>query len=351
MEPGATVVQEFRETTEFGVPFKEAEIEGLVIHNVKFLGAVSKNNRIYSQRALMDAVDLYAGVRIMVDHPTDEETFDHRGVRPFDVLIGQAMNVRLVGDAVRGDVQLLEGEPRTPKVLSLARDMPNLAGFSHRARGTVSVDDNGLEHVDSLEEVLALELVTEPATTNGLFESVKKSITPVEENEMKIEELTLAQLQLSRPDLLKSITASVTEGMRSAEVVTTLETTVTELKGKLEESEKRADELDAAGKLRDHRAMVATKVKASGLHESVQTEHFTKSLAAAPDEAAVDAIIADRKEMAENIEGGLVQAGEDLEGAPKSDARSVDEGLKPKDDGKTKPVTPEVVMEAVSKLF
>lgn len=352
MPAGATaVLKEFREDIEFGAPFKEAHIDGLVIHNVKLLGAVSKNNRIYSSRALADAVRLYDGVRIMVDHPTDEEQFEHRGVRPFDVLIGKAMNTRQSGDEVRGDIQLLEGEPRTPKVISLARDMPNLAGFSHRARGTVTVDNDGVEHVESLEQVFAVELVTEPATTNGIFESVKKPATPVEENEMKIEDLTVAQLQAARPDLLKSITEAVTEGMRSAEVVTTLEARGKELEKELAESKKHADELEAAGKLRDHKTMVATKLSAAGLHESVVTDLFKENLDAAKDEAAVDALIADRKAMAEKIEGGLIEAGEELEGAPKSDARSVDEALKKKGDSKIKPVTAEVVMEAATKLF
>ena len=97
MPPGATAkLQHFREDIEFGVPFEavHVDVDKLVLHNVKLLGAVSKNNRIYSTRALADAVNLYDGVRIMVDHPTSEEMFERGGVRPFDTLLGRAMNIR-----------------------------------------------------------------------------------------------------------------------------------------------------------------------------------------------------------------------------------------------------------------
>lgn len=346
-------LQTFDESLDFGVPFAEATVEGTVIHNVKLLGKVSKNGRIYSARALTDAALLYPGVRIMVDHPSMSEERDHGSVRPFDVLIGQVLNARVMGDSVRGDIQLLEGEPRTPKVLSLARDMPALAGFSHRAEGTITVDDEGIEHVESLEQVFAVELVTQPATTDGLFES-KSDTTPTEEPEMKIEELTLAQLKAGRSDLVESLAAEVTDAMKGDTVVTDLQTELKDMKEELATEKTRADKADAATKLREHTDMVAKKIAKAGLHKSVVTEQFLKDLNKADDEAAVVAMVEDRKAMAKQIEGGLIEAADAVDGdkGPQSDARNVDESLtKPPKKGEPKPVTDEVLVEAAKILF
>ena len=46
--------------------------------------------------------------------------------------------------------------------------------MSHRARGDIEVADDGHETVTSLTHVFAVELVAEPATVAGLFESITK---------------------------------------------------------------------------------------------------------------------------------------------------------------------------------
>ncbi len=50
---------EFRETLALGEPLREAHVDGDVIQNVALLGAVSLNNRIYTEQSLKDAARLY----------------------------------------------------------------------------------------------------------------------------------------------------------------------------------------------------------------------------------------------------------------------------------------------------
>lgn len=144
------------------------------VNDVALLGRTSANNRIYTDRALRDAADLYDGVQLYLDHPTERELRDRDGIRSVRDLIGRAENTRVVGDRVRGDVVLLDVEPGKSLVLALAEQAPELAGFSHRARGTFRVDEDGRQIVENLDHVQAVELVSEPATVGGLQEALRQ---------------------------------------------------------------------------------------------------------------------------------------------------------------------------------
>lgn len=141
------------------------------ISDVALLGKVSQNGRVYSESAMKDAARLYAGARVFLDHPTDREMKRRNGVRSVRDLVGRIQNPRFAGDRVRGDLDLLEAEPARSQILSLAEKAPDLVGMSHRARGEVREREDGTHVVESLDTVYAVELVTEPATVEGLTES------------------------------------------------------------------------------------------------------------------------------------------------------------------------------------
>lgn len=141
------------------------------LNDLPLLGRVSKNGRIYTEKALRDAARLYDGARSFLDHPVEGELRDRDGVRSVRDLIGKIENPRVAGDRVRGDLVLLES-PHRDLVLSLAERAPELVGMSHRARGQVRQDEQGRQIVESLDKVFALELVTEPATVGGLQEAL-----------------------------------------------------------------------------------------------------------------------------------------------------------------------------------
>ena len=157
-----------------GFVFSEATVdrETGMIQNVSLLGRVSANGRVYSTKAMGEAAELHKGVAIYVDHPTRSEASDRGGVRSVRDLAGQVISARVVRDRVKGTVQALRGTDPGELLLALA-EMPEVAGFSHRATGTTSRDGSGDEVVDSITAVHGADVVSDPATTAGLFESIK----------------------------------------------------------------------------------------------------------------------------------------------------------------------------------
>lgn len=158
-----------------------------LIQGVTLLSRTSKNNRTYSDKALDDAVRLYARAPFYLDHPTEGELRQRAGSRSVLDLAGEIVNPRLVGDKVRGDIHVLEREPAKSLVFAIAEQMPHRAGMSHRARGSVRPGARGEgDVVDGLAEVYAVELVTDPATTAGLFEALEREHhTPIDESKIK----------------------------------------------------------------------------------------------------------------------------------------------------------------------
>jgi hypothetical protein len=135
-----------------------------VISNVKLLGWESENGRRYPPEVGKKAVEdgLYSGVPCYLNHGDDERGFEEQ--------LGNIINPRWQEDGVFGDVQLLMSDPMAVKVCEAAEKMADTFGMSHAALGDGHYDDETLI-VDRITEILSVDIVTRPATTNGLFES------------------------------------------------------------------------------------------------------------------------------------------------------------------------------------
>lgn len=160
-----------REVVPAGEALAEATLSGNVLQNVTILGKLSKNNRRYTDEAMKQAADLYEGVQVHLDHPAKGELRKRSGVRSVTTIAGRIISARKVGDRIRGDLEILEAEPGASLVKALASQMPSSVGLSHRARGDVRRDDNGVQVVETVLEVHGVDLVAEPATAS-LAESV-----------------------------------------------------------------------------------------------------------------------------------------------------------------------------------
>ena len=310
-------------------PFAESNVSGSVIHNVKLLGKLSKNKRTYSEQALKDAVRLYENVPVYFDHPTDKEMRERKGVRSVRDIAGKIRNPRRGADGIRGDVQLIdmaEAGGFNPKafVTALAEQMPEMVGFSHRASGKITRGKDGASDVvESLAHVFAQELVTEPATTDGLFESLQEP--QKKEPDMDWKDITLESLKANCPALVTAVETGIQE---SAEVKA-MKAENTKLR---DEAELRAN----ADKKAAHVALVEKKLKDSKLHEDVITETFRGQLNEAKDEKAIDALIDDRKELAEKRK----------KSGPKSTETNMDEALRTQ--GEFEAITDDHMEEALA---
>lgn len=307
-----------------GFAFSEAIVDRdqRIIRNVSLLGRSSKNNRTYSNRALTEAADLHKGAGVYLDHPTRSEERETGGVRSFRDLAGRVITASVRNDRVKGDIQVLEGI-EGDKILAVAEQMPGVAGFSHRATGEVKAGDDG-DVVESISAVHGADIVTDPATVSGLFESLRTA-----EADVKISEMTLEQLRSERPDLVEAVEAEATESQ-----------TVEDLKEQNQKLQKRNDELSVKLQAQERSSMIAEKLEEANLPEFVVTDVFREQLEDAKDEDALDRLIAERQELAKGMKSG----------GPKSTARDFDEKARDQDGG-PKEVNEEAIAEAYDSLF
>jgi hypothetical protein len=138
--------------------------EGRYVRNVALAGTHSSNGYRYSERALRDAVPLYAGKPVFLDHarvagrPYDRSTRD---------LVGSVVRPRFEGGRVRGDIRVIDTEAgRT--FLALADSDSAAVGMSHVVLAERSADG---QTVERLREIVSVDAVAFPASTKSLSES------------------------------------------------------------------------------------------------------------------------------------------------------------------------------------
>ena len=151
--------------------------EAGVIRGVRVLGRVSKNGRTYLPQAITGAKPFYEGIRVNCDHPASA-----RGDRSIADRIGWLAGVRESDGGLRGDLHLILSHPFTPAVLEMAERNPSMIGLSHNAEGRITKQD-GKNVVEEITRVRSVDLVADPATASGLFESQKWSIDAMSSSE------------------------------------------------------------------------------------------------------------------------------------------------------------------------
>jgi len=298
-----------------------------LIKNVTLCGKNSKNGRIYSEQALNDAVRLYEHAPFYFDHPTEAQLRERKGARSVLDLAGEILNPRRVGDQVKGDLHILEREPTSSLAFALAEQMPHRAGMSHRGRGTVRPGAPGkADVVESLAEVFAVELVTDPATTTGLFESITQG------DDMDFKALTVAALKKERPDLIEALIKA--DHPEAADAMA--------LRRQVKALQEQLDDRDATQAERDRAALIAKKLAEAKLPDVLVTEQFRAQLKEAPSDAAVSALIAERKMIAGKVKFGR--------NAPRSTERDLDERRPVAEPDGTRPVDEEKIGEYAKGL-
>jgi len=160
----ATITTLFEQTN---LQSSRVDREAGVIRNVKILGRVSKNGRIYSRPAMKDAAKLYEGIRVNIDHPPRH---DPERERSFSDTIGQIRNVRIEDDSIRGDIHYNRSHAMADALAESAERFSNTLGLSHNAKGETRQAD-GQAVVEAVTRVLSVDIVGIPATSSGLFES------------------------------------------------------------------------------------------------------------------------------------------------------------------------------------
>ncbi|RPI88840.1 MAG: hypothetical protein EHM42_04060 [Planctomycetaceae bacterium] len=158
------------------VTFSEAPVvdrDQGVIRGVKILGRHSKNNRVYSDAALNQAAYLYEGLAVNLDHPLRSQTAGDRLVADG---FGWLTSVGVRESGVFGDLHFLRSHPQAPMIAEAAERNPRRFGLSHNAVGRVALRD-GAAIVEAIDRVHSVDVVQNPATCLGLFESENPTMT------------------------------------------------------------------------------------------------------------------------------------------------------------------------------
>lgn len=154
-----------------------------ILYGVKILGTTSKNHRTYPIETLKKAIPLYENAKVNLNHPEG----DPRQPRNYQDRLGviRAVAVR-DGEGLFANFHFNPKHPLAEQLLWDAENAPENVGFSHNVEAMLKREEQGT----TVEEILAVrsvDLVADPASTSGLFESMQeqnreKNKTPDREN-------------------------------------------------------------------------------------------------------------------------------------------------------------------------
>jgi len=211
--------------------------ESGIITGIKLAGFSSRNGYTYTREAFEKAIQLYEGKPVFLDHSANRTNPRDRSVRD---LAGTVKNPRLNENGVFGDVDLFDNEAgRTLR--EIIRKNNTQAGMSQTV---LALRDRARGEVSKIEDVISVDAVVYPATTNTFTESSggggmdatqeePPATPPLSESKgstMDLSKLTLEQIRESRPDLIKAIS----EEQTSATELETLRNQLTEATKKVE---------------------------------------------------------------------------------------------------------------------
>lgn len=205
-----------------------------VIRGVKLLGLRSRNRRNYDTDGVRKtAPALLEGARVYIDHPsTPEQPRSYRDA--FGVVEGYEYRP---GAGHFGNIRYNPDHPLAKQFVWDVKNSPKSLGMSVNARIRPGKTDKGGDIVvESLEMVRSVDIVTKPATADGIFEH---------EEEDQI--MDLKTLKEKHADLVEQLLADVRKSDTESEAAAALQR-------KLDEAMEQLEQMKAAEKARELRA-------------------------------------------------------------------------------------------------
>ena len=136
-----------------------------LVRNVALAGPASRNGYRYSETSLQAAVPLYENKPVFLDHAANRQRPLDRGTRD---LVGTIINCQFVDGRIRGDIRVLQTESGETFLNLVQSDAPGV-GMSHVVLARRSADGKSVEEIS---EVLSVDVVINPATTQTFRESL-----------------------------------------------------------------------------------------------------------------------------------------------------------------------------------
>lgn len=172
-------------------------IEGTVLITSLSQNGAGKGGRRYSDGALKQIASMAEGLPAYLNHVAPEQAFRPRDVKD---LIGVHRNVRYHPHEGKITSDLHVMEHQAPLVFGIAEKLGDHIGNSLVSRGLVQMEGE----TEVVKEVLAVrsaDLVSDPATTRGLFESRQDFADPFGALIAEIRESLIPHTEDTRMDL------------------------------------------------------------------------------------------------------------------------------------------------------
>ncbi len=253
---------------------------GGVIRGIKILGLHSRNSREYLPEALSRAVGLYEGAKVNVNHPKGHPL----APRDYQERIGVIRNVQhRAGEGLFADFHFNPKHYLSEQLAWDAEHAPENVGFSHNVQARTSRRGESTI-VEEILRVHSVDLVADPATTRGLFESASTAAdTEASDNQQSNQLEKLCREQ--------------------ADEIARLQTEI--------------DRLQAQAAVEQRRALIRSLLveyrlpdpaTADPVARGVVSEAFIQSLVAAPNEPAMRQLLEERARLI----GSVMQQGSRL---------------------------------------
>lgn len=193
------ILQEFVSSRETAM---RVDREHSVIRGVKLLGLESANGRRYLARALQQAVPLYEGAKVNVNHPKGSAL----GARDYQDRFGSIRNASFrAGEGLFADLHFNPRHALAEQLLWDAVHAPENVGLSHNVCARTTRRD-GQTFVEAIVQVQSVDLVADPATTRGLFEGeVAETVADSGPCGGALALVTLDEVRTLRPDLVEAL--------------------------------------------------------------------------------------------------------------------------------------------------
>jgi hypothetical protein len=269
-----------------------------IIRGVKLLGLASRNGRRYRESALEGAVSLYEGAKVNINHPKGHPL----SPRDYQDRLGVVHGVEFrAGEGLFGDLHFNPKHALSEQLVWDAEHAPQNVGMSHNVLARTSRNGEGTV-VEAITKVQSIDLVADPATTSGLYESEELRAESQEPERgsscpaldfrhgesstrpLSYDSLTLEHLRLHRPDLL-----------REAE---------REFAPQLEELRRQFDDAVAREQASQRRERIGELLQEHGLplpasdsSRRIVSDEFVEALMKAVDEPAVRRLVRERAEL------------------------------------------------------
>jgi len=174
-----------------------------IVTGVKVCGIESVNGNRYPSQVLEKAKPKYDGLGVFENtgfHQTGQITD-----LPTRLKMGVLRNPTVTAEGLFADFHYNPKHSFIEQFLWSVENRPTDYGFSHVAHRTFRTDPTGVKVAESINAVHRVDIVADPATTGGVFESVKTKGNPMTGREIAMEISTAKDLDSFLAELFDAL--------------------------------------------------------------------------------------------------------------------------------------------------